>query len=71
MFLVFNTYNQAYIANAIISQNMRLSRSITMAWAEISETTDGKFYIPKPNERFMDMVTEYTKMEIVENIKIE
>ncbi|WP_353853124.1 hypothetical protein [Dehalobacter restrictus] len=50
MMLVFNDYQSAYIANAVISLNMRLCGDITMQWAEIQEREDGKFVIPKPED---------------------
>ena len=61
-YLVFDTYNDAYVANAIISLNMRLNGNITTQWAEIKERLDGKFVIEKPNG-YMDYVTGYTEEE--------
>jgi len=71
MFLLFNTYNQAFVANAVISLNMRLSGSVTIGWAEIGETADGKFYIPKPEEKFLNMVEGYEEVEKVEVLEVQ
>jgi hypothetical protein len=59
--LIFNTYQEAYTANAVISTNMRLSGSITQQWAEPQEREDGKWEIPKPDEQYMQFVTGYTE----------
>lgn len=59
-YLIFNEYEQAYIANATISLNMRLSGNITVQWGEIRQRLDGKFILLQPEERFMDYVTGYT-----------
>lgn len=54
--LIFNDYQSAYIANAVISLNMRLGGDITVKWAEIQQREDGKHMIPKPDIEFMDNV---------------
>ncbi|MHB8124634.1 MAG: hypothetical protein ACYDEJ_03155 [Desulfitobacteriaceae bacterium] len=46
MYLVFNTNSEAYVANAIISMNMRLSGNATNQWADIQETAEGQFVLP-------------------------
>jgi hypothetical protein len=63
--LVFDTYQAAYIANAVISLNMRLSGNLTQQFATAQERTDGKFVLPVPEVRYMEFVTGYT-VETVE-----
>ena len=61
MYLVFDSHDEAYIANAVISLNMRLSGNLTVQWAEILEREDGKFLIPKPDECVMGCVSGYAE----------
>jgi hypothetical protein len=67
MYLVFEDYKSAYIANAIISLNMRLSGYATVQWAEIQERADSKFVILKPDAIFMDFIDGYTEEEYQES----
>ena len=63
MHLVFNTHGEAYVANAIITLNMRLAGNVTVQWSEVRERLDGKFVIPKPEESVMQYVTGFTEEE--------
>jgi len=65
-YLVFKDFPSAYVVNAIISQNMRLSGDVTVQWDQVRETTDGKFVLTKPiDDRHMNYVSEYTETEDV------
>ena len=44
--LVCNDYETAYILNAVISLNMRLSGKITVQWGGIKRRDDGKYLLP-------------------------
>jgi hypothetical protein len=67
LYLVFANYEQAFICNAIISQNMRLAGSVTQQWSEIRQRLDNKYIIPKPPCEtvceYIDIVDGYTKEE--------
>lgn len=67
MYLVFENYQSAYVANAIISLNMRLSGNTTVQWSEVQERIDGKFVILKPDEKDMNYVVGYTEEEYQES----
>jgi len=66
-YLVFNSSNEAYIANAIISFNMNLSKDTTMKWGEIQQRLDNKFVLPKPELQYMNLVSAYTEEEYNSN----
>jgi hypothetical protein len=53
-YLVFDTYQDAYVANATISMNMRLSGNVTQQWSDIRQRLDGKFVLLEP-ESLMHM----------------
>lgn len=61
--LVFNSYLDAYIANAIISLNMRLSGNITAEWGLIRERVDGKYVLPCPDQQYMTYVSGYIDIQ--------
>ena len=66
IWLVFDIKDQAEIANAVISYNMRLAGSITQKWAEIRQRLDGKYVIPKPPVAMMkrvDIIDGYVEEE--------
>jgi hypothetical protein len=46
MYLIFDTFGEAFTANAIISMNMRLAGAVTVQWADIQETAEGQFSLP-------------------------
>lgn len=50
MYLVFNTYEEAILAESKISLNMGLPKNKTVNWSEIDELKDGTFSIVDPNE---------------------
>lgn len=49
-YLVFDDERVAFIANAVISQNMRLSGDKTQQWDDIKPTKEGKFALLKPDK---------------------
>lgn len=58
MYLIFDTFADAFAANAIISMNMRLAGAVTVQWADIQETQDGQFVLP-----LLEGETEVTYVE--------
>jgi hypothetical protein len=46
MYLIFDSYVDAFTANALISMQMRLSGNQTIQWADIQETAEGQFALP-------------------------
>lgn len=63
IYLIFDAYETAYIANATISLNMRLTGNITQQWAEIRQRNDGKYVLLQPASEHMTYVTGYTDTE--------
>jgi hypothetical protein len=63
-YLVFSTQAEADNAQALISQNMGFTGSVTSAWAIPQQrATDGKWYFLKPEDSWMTGVTGYTEEE--------
>lgn len=64
-YLVFDTYEKVYIANAIISLNMRLTGNITIQYETPQQRlTDSKYVIQKPdNVDYMQYVSGYVEEE--------
>jgi hypothetical protein len=46
MYLIFDTFESAYVANATVSMNMKLAGAVTVQWADIQETLEGQFALP-------------------------
>jgi len=46
MYLIFDSYVDAFTANALISMQMRLSGNQTIQWADIQETAEGEYILP-------------------------
>ncbi len=65
MYLIFNTFNDAYIANAIISMNMRLAGNVTTQWAEIRGTTEGAYSLPLGEEQTEKVYVEAGKFALL------
>lgn len=56
-YLIFETYQDAYVANAVITLNMRLGGGVSVQWAEPQQRQDGKWILQKPEQRFMNFVS--------------
>lgn len=51
MYLIFDTYEEAFVVNAVISQNMRFDGNVTASWADIQETRENEFALPLEEEQ--------------------
>jgi hypothetical protein len=51
--LIFESLEEAKIAQKKITENMKLDGITTIDWAKIDKRLDGKFCLLKPEERFL------------------
>lgn len=68
IYLVFETEEAAQLAlDEIWFECQPTSPSITTAWAIKQQRSDGRWIFPKPSDKYMTYVTDFTEEEFSES----